>query len=590
MFIKALNDLYNELREAEDDWYYLTGEGENRHGILWKGTLAKDGTLLAITPIKTLKKKDGAEAKTTQQMLVPWMPGTPTSGSGIAPQPGFSRKTEDAFGLTKRGTEVFNAWIHLHEEIQKNSGETTSLATFLGFLKAWQEIITAESQNGKFQTFIGVEEITAQDTQGGVVFQIEGETQYVHESDWAKKAAQKKEEQVEGRKIFCPILGQEATEAGTHPKINRIGNNPLFSINKDCFESYGKEKETAGISQEAADRYGKVLNTLSSEECRANHIHRMIGSPLFHVFWTGPTGAEEEVKELLGWGITPKSEAQDQEALKGAQETFKGLSEGKTKSRNYTVHLLDLLPQTGRTAVRSYSQIRLADLEKNVRIHELDCSLNQDQPEKLQAWKIQEAVSSPSPGHEEALLRSILNNTPYPESMAALALNKLGATSRLGRKRRTEKDPTWEKETSPTLRKFLKGWITRRRRKRNDMKTFEEEPSYHLGRIMNLMEGCQRASNGGKDPNKGITERFAKRLSQTPASTLPSLIDLHRNHLKKLRRDEPGRAVWFDKKIQEQMNLLGSLPQKTGKEEQAIFWLGYYARTEKTETPEKTEE
>jgi CRISPR-associated protein Cas8c/Csd1 subtype I-C len=581
MLLKALNNLYDALAEEENPKYYLTRNGENRHRILWKGTLSKEGELMAVVPVKTKESKTGEGAgKTTTQMLVPWMPGTPPSGSKPMPQPGFARKTEDAFGLNARAVKYFPLWVKLHENLDDPD---PSLKIFRSFLEKWSETIGKKGQGKRFLELTGLEEIKPEDLKGGVVFQIDGETEYIHQKRWAKSAALTPEDKKAGGLVgLCPILETELPLVELHPKI---GKNPLVSTNKPTFESYGMTREISGISALAAERYGKALNTLLSENCRESHTGNLGGTQI--VFWTSPTlGGEPIVQELTGWGkLADKKEAQAQGELGEAKETVLAVGQGSTRDHSAVVHILGMLPNMGRTAVRFYHEIELRKLEENVRKHEEDCTPQGWKITKFETWKILAATQGSPELDGESLLRAILENRPYPEKLAAKAVQRLGNMSRLGKKKRTDKEKDWENYSCPALQRLLTGWL-KRKRKHRAMTENGPSKAYRLGQLLNLMERCQRESNGKQDVNKGITERFGKMLAENPGKSLAKALLLHRSHLKKLKRENPGLAGWFDKQVRETLGGLETLPKRVNREEQAEFWLGYYAKDSKKETQE----
>lgn len=104
----------------------------------------------------------------------------------------------------------------------------------------------------------------------------------------------------------------------------------------------------------------------------------------------------------------------------------------------------------------------------------------------------------------------------------------------------------------------------------------ETNTAYRLGRLFALLEEIQQAALGDKI-NATIRDRYYGAASATPASVFPLLLKNTMNHLSKVRKDKPGRAVNLEKTLGEIMNGMGTtFPRNLRLEEQGRFVIGYY--------------
>jgi len=580
MLYESLNNLFDILKDSKE--YKMTSEGERTHSMVLKATINKKGELVGLVPFD----------KKTNQLIVPEMPGTPASGSGFAPQSGYSRRIEDAFGISDtrigdlkkrektktRDIGRFSQWKELHDS---SPSEDPSLKTFQKFLSDWSKRIesnTAEAELIRIGNYNSIEELPRG---GGIVFAISGETRYLHDTPWAaelNKTDKYLKKDSKKQYIYCPILKQVLPLADIHPQIKTSPIATISSTNQDSFESYGnKGGEIVGISQEAADRYGRALNVLLSKA--HSDDHRVTLGSIVVIFWTTPTlKVRTKLSELFNLSEDKKS--QDKEALQVAKESLSSIKEGKTSKKDGKIHILGLLPNKGRSSVKFFDEYSIKDLEDKITKHEVDFQLPWEKtPKTPTIWRIREALGLREE-EERTLFLAIINNRSYPTSISNKALTILKTRLKLSKKKRTEKDMNWERNQYILL-KILVGWLKRNQKITEHM--IKESTAYKLGQALQIMEACQlKIHSEGKSPNKGIVERFGASLCTRPSQSLASAIKLHRNHIKKLKsREDYGFATWAEKELSEILNGAGKIPSRHTKQEQAEFWIGYYSSLQK---------
>lgn len=98
-------------------------------------------------------------------------------------------------------------------------------------------------------------------------------------------------------------------------------------------------------------------------------------------------------------------------------------------------------------------------------------------------------------------------------------------------------------------------------------------PAYLCGRLLAELEAIQREAI---KPKATIVDRFYGSASTAPASVFGNLMRGAQSHLAKLRKEKPGLAVIFQKRLEEIQSGLSAFPRVLTMEEQGLFALGYY--------------
>jgi CRISPR-associated protein Csd1 len=102
------------------------------------------------------------------------------------------------------------------------------------------------------------------------------------------------------------------------------------------------------------------------------------------------------------------------------------------------------------------------------------------------------------------------------------------------------------------------------------------DPPYLCGRLLAMLDQASRLATSA---NNALVDRSYASASTMPAVTFTRLLRLHRSHLDKLRRDNPGAAFRIDGTVTEIMNGFAGtsgLPAHLGMAEQGRFALGLY--------------
>ena len=103
-------------------------------------------------------------------------------------------------------------------------------------------------------------------------------------------------------------------------------------------------------------------------------------------------------------------------------------------------------------------------------------------------------------------------------------------------------------------------------------------PAYLAGRLFALLERIQEKAIPGIKAN--ITDRYFRTASATPGVIFGSLLQLSAFHLSKIKKEHGGLGFYFDRQIQEVLELLpggqASFDKFFTPDQQSIFAVGYY--------------
>jgi len=578
MILQSLNQLYDRL--ADDPAYELARPGFSPQKISFRIVLNPDGVLFKIEDARVKNEKGKL---VTALMEVPGEAKPP--GAGINPcflwdnqtyllgrQPGDK---PEGFG-TKR----FEAFRERHRELE-TSIEHEDFSAVCRFLESWNpEQIREHPILDEVGTGFGV-------------FQILGKVKPVHDEPEIRRwwegnqpAAQ------DGPLGQCLLSGEVAVIARLHPKIKGIpgaqaAGASIVSFNDAAYESYGKTQSfNSPVSEQAAFRYGTALNALLAGP--QSNKHRIRIGDATCVFWTDKKNFVEDIFAAFSQGGSYAAEDESQDpvirqklhaflkALQQGREAYGHLESNPAQTHFY---LLGLAPNAARLSVRFFYQSTISQFLDNLRQHqqaieiirEFEKQVGKRRPDSEfpAYWEfLRETVrpgDDPSPLLGGALMRSIMEASPYPESLFTTILRRI----------HMERDVNYLRAAT------IKAVLTRNHKLHITAMLDKENTNsaYLLGRLFAALEKIQEEGHyeqTGNRLDKTIRETYFSSACATPAAVFPRIEQLsthHRRHLK------PGRKVQFDQLIGEikwQQTPVGGVKKTHNLEEQGLFILGYY--------------
>lgn len=599
MILSELVKLYDRLAEEEEYRSALPRRGMSVQKISFEVILDRAGNLVDVVDAKKTRtippSKKGGREKVVQvpRELVICGSAHP-SGSAATPRflwdtsayilGYYTEKSKKSDKDKAKAREVlFPAYRNYHIAFAAKYGiEDMGLGAVCKFLSSWDPANVPDEIKEKLEKYA--------DNFGA--FRILGETTYVYESAEIMAAWQKECEEsgTDAPKGVCLVTGAPdvslAKTLETKIKIGTTAGGCAFvSFNAAAYESYGKSQTlNSPISIEAGFKACNALNMLL-----ADRRFNVKLAETTVVFWTEKkTQSEDVLAWLLGeapgdvgavdpalvqklnafWHVVRKTG--DPDALKFAGEL------------DMPFYMLGIEPNAARIVIRFWHVSTLGDLVEKLRLHHQALSIQktfESDPDRLTLRRIlvetaREAKGIP-PLLSGALLRSVIEGLPYPTSLYQLVLNRVGVSHADDKgKYRVGRKVTYGQAA------IIKAFLIRNKGKEEltmSLNTENKNPAYLLGRLFATLEKTQDEASGGV--NAGVGDKFYSSASATPKIVFPTILDMYRKWVKKLSAEKPGRAIFFEKLVQEILDSIDStigFPANLSLEDRGFFAIGYY--------------
>ncbi len=383
----------------------------------------------------------------------------------------------------------------------------------------------------------------------------------------------------EGKMQACLVTGRLDVPAVLHASIKGVwgaqssGAN-IVSFNKDkksfCSQTYwGKQGLNAPVGQKAEFAYTTALNYLLAK----GSTQRMQVGDTSTVFWAEHSHPfEEDFSCFLS--EPPKDEEPDYGKIRALLSAVKTGILPEEDLMNF--YVLGLAPNASRLSIRFWYAGSIAELKRRIAQHFQDLEIIKSDKEReyLSLFQILVAIAPegkadnipPVLGGE--LMRSILNDLPYPRTLLAGAIRRCKAEQQVNRARAA----------------IIKACLIRearfRQKKSKEVsmaldKTYDNI-GYVLGRLFAVFERIQEQALG-LNLNKTIRDTYFGAASSSPLVTFRRLNDLAIHHLAKIR-NSGGNTTWLERLLQEVMDKVPSsgIPSILSLEDQGRFAVGYY--------------
>lgn len=541
--------------------------------ISWGLELSPKGQLLAVHSLQTEQSKGKKMVLAPQSMKVPEQV---KRASGVAANFLCDNSSYclgiDAKGKPARSLQCFAACRELHLKILKNvPGKAAQ--TLCAFFESWEPEKAAECP------------ALAQDLDeickgGNIVFLVDGG--FAQEDSDIIAAWQAFQSQSSKKdSIRCLVTGQKASFARLHPNIKGVmgaqsSGAALVSFNAPSFESYGHEQgANAPVGSYAAFAYTQALNYLIADR---DHVQRVGDTTL--VFWA--ENAEPAFQDFFNMSLFPTdaenlSESDFAAAVKKLARGEAVDWENTRLDPNSRFYILGLSPNAARLSVRFFWQNSFGKFLENVQKHYDRLEIIRPSYDKFPYlsiyWLLQETVNknsrnaTPAPQMAGDVLRSVLNDVPYPATLRNAVNLRIRADHEVTRGRAA----------------ILKAYYTKNQNKLCPKEVLTVELNkdskylpYVLGRLFSVLEAVQNAAN--PNINTTIKDRYFNSACATPAMVFPTLINLAQKHLKKLK---PNQVTYYNKQIGELMECIPcTYPAHLTLPEQGAFQIGYYHQTQ----------
>ena len=401
-------------------------------------------------------------------------------------------------------------------------------------------------------------------------FRIEGDLKIVAE----KKEILQLEDCDEDKKAdnLCLVSGKhgpsvEITTATMIPGSQAIAKLVAFQVNSG-YDSYGKTKcGNAPISEDAEFAYTTALNSMLQKGSRNKF---MLGTRTF-VFWASNNNeasmeTEESLFDLLGFS----EEANDDPNanLMKVRKVFESIYSGIMKTGlDDKFYILGLAPNSARIAVVYWSETTLKDFAEKILRHFSDMEIHDTRKDKKPYMGIREIISSvtlggkmsdATPNLPEAVVKSIFEGLPYPQTLYSACIRRIRA----------------EQKLTITRAAIIKAYLNRQNNnKKIDIMLDKENNNqgYLCGRLFAVLDKIQEDANN----ISSIRERYMNAASATPSAVFATILNLSIHHSEKL---DERRRIYFEKLKQEILDKVSAdgFPTHLDLQDQGRFFVGYY--------------
>ena len=400
-------------------------------------------------------------------------------------------------------------------------------------------------------------------------FRIEGDLRIVAE----KNEILQLEEQDSSDAKFCLVSGEygvpvDTTTATMIPGSQATAKLVAFQVNSG-YDSYGKTKcGNAPISENAEFAYTTALNSMLQKGSRNKF---MLGTRTF-VFWASNNNeasieAEDSLFDFLGFS----EEANDDPNAKitKVRRVFESIYSGTMKTElDDKFYILGLAPNSARIAVVYWSETTLKDFAEKILCHFNDMEMHDTRKDKKPYMGIREIISSvtlggkmsdATPNLPEAVVKSIFQGLPYPQTLYSACLRRIRA----------------EQKLTITRAAIIKAYLNRQSNynKKVDIMLDKENNNqgYLCGRLFAVLDKIQEDANH----ISSIRERYMNAASATPSAVFATILNLSVHHSEKL---DEGRRIYFEKLKQEIIDKMSAkgFPTHLDLQDQGRFFVGYY--------------
>lgn len=423
----------------------------------------------------------------------------------------------------------------------------------------WEEI--EKNLNKKYSTFS---------------FIINGDTKIVAEK--AELFSDGSENKVDGGQV-CIISGEkgnavETTTATMIPGSQATAKLVAFQVSSG-YDSYGKTKGgNAPISEEAEFAYTTALNHLLASDSRNKF---MIGTRTF-LFWASKNdevGQKAEDSFFTLFGFNDQSDDPNRN-IEQVRKVFESIYNGTLKSSYEDIfYILGLAPNAARIAVTYWAEIPLRQFAETICKHFNDMNIVDTRQEKKPYMSLRSIISTvtlggkvsdATPNLPDAVVKSIFEGLPYPQTLFASCIRRIRAES-------GEKD---KNAVHIARAAIIKAYLNRLNNNEKKIQVMLDKENtnqgYLCGRLFAVLDKIQEEANN----QHSIRERYMNSASSTPAAIFSTILNLSNHHVENLKNE--GRKINFEKLKQEIISKIdadGFKPQ-LDLQDQGRFFIGYY--------------
>lgn len=378
--------------------------------------------------------------------------------------------------------------------------------------------------------------------------------------------------------MLCLVTGKKVKPVDTTYSTFILGsksNAKLVSFQVSSgYDSYGKKMGlNAPISEDAEFKYTTSLLSMLSKKSRNKF---MVGSRTF-LFWASKNdeagkGAEGSIFNMFGFS---EQEDDPNKNIEQVRKVFAAIYSGEIKTTSEDkFYILGLAPNSARIAVVYWAEIPLREFAGTICKHFEDMTVVDTRTEKkpymslhniLSTVTLGGKVSDATPNLPDAIVKSIFQGIPYPQTLFASCIRRIRAES-------GDKDKNAVHITRAAIIKAYLNRINKNQKINVMLDKDNTNQGYLCGRLFAVLDKIQEEANN----QHSIRERYMNSASSTPAAVFSTILNLSNHHAENLKNE--GRKVFFEKLKQEIISKIeadGFKPQ-LDLQDQGRFFIGYY--------------
>jgi CRISPR-associated protein Csd1 len=376
----------------------------------------------------------------------------------------------------------------------------------------------------------------------------------------------------------CLVSGKrgkvvETTTATMIPGSQATAKLVSFQVSSG-YDSYGKSKGgNAPISEDAEFAYSTALNHLLESNSRNKF---MVGSRTF-LFWASKNDeagkkTEESIFNLFGF---VEQEDDPNRNIEQVRKVFTAIYSGEIKTTSEdTFYILGLAPNSARIAVIYWAEIPLKEFAGTICRHFEDMEVIDTRLEKkpymslrniLSTVTLGGKVSDATPNLPDAVIKSIFQGFPYPQTLFASCVRRIRAES-------GDKDKSAVRITRAAIIKAYLNRIDNKQKIKIMLDKDNNNQGYLCGRLFAVLDKIQEEANN----QHSIRERYMNSASSTPAAVFSTILNLSNHHIENLKKE--GRKIYFEKLKQEIISKIDAdgFKAQLDLQDQGRFFIGYY--------------
>ena len=261
--------------------------------------------------------------------------------------------------------------------------------------------------------------------------------------------------------------------------------------------------------------------------------------------------------------------------IEQVRKVFTAIYSGEIKTTTEDkFYILGLAPNAARIAVIYWAEIPLKEFSGKICKHFDDMTVVDTRSEKKPYMSLRNILSTvtlggkasdATPNLPDAIVKSIFQGIPYPQTLFASCIRRIRAES-------GDKDKNAVHITRAAIIKAYLNRISNNQKIQVMLDKDNTNQGYLCGRLFAVLDKIQEEANN----QHSIRERYMNSASSTPAAVFSTILNLSNHHIENLKNE--GRKIYFEKLKQEIISKIDAdgFKAQLDLQDQGRFFIGYY--------------